>query len=140
QFLADLDSDRAGAKRSIVFSFENLLYLQSIWIDLDDVRRLRTRGRAALAGCQKHSVGGPADVIDSESKRNILPFRRGLAEGQPVKRLAAPGRDVQPFAVFGDLESVCSSGLTAGNNLPALAGVPFPDFAVLFARHHLVAI
>src|SRR4030095_7302955 len=134
----DFDGDGAGPECGARRFTDDLAHGQRLGIDLHDVRSLRT-GRSALACGQDRAIRGPPDVIDTKSQRNLVPLGWRLPACQSKERLTAPGSHVKTSPIRGDLEPHRPRRLCARNLVPSCRGVPFPELAVLVARHHFLA-
>src|SRR5262249_6908377 len=66
-----------------------------------------------------------------------VPFDGRLPARQTDHRLTPPAADIEPLAVVRDLQAVRARRLAARYFLPSACGVPFPQLAVVLARHHL---
>src|SRR5262249_21631133 len=73
---------------------------------------------------------------NAKAQRDNITFDRCLPAGQTQERLTAPCCDVKPFAVLRNFNTVRPCGLAARYFGPTFTGMPFPEFAVVFTRHH----
>src|SRR5262249_6363606 len=131
QFLSDLYRNRSAGELLVVRLIDQLRSLQRIRVNSHDIRRLLT-----LTGSIDGPIGSKADVIHAESQGDNITFYRRLPAGQAKERLTAPCRDVKPLAILRYFDSVGACGVAARHLCPAFTSVPFPQFAVVFSRHH----
>src|SRR5262249_38243613 len=107
---------------------------QCVRIDLHNIRSL-----LALTSSQNQTIRSKPNVIDAESKGDGVALNRSLATRHPEKGLAAPRCDIQPFTIFGHLDTVRSGGFASRHLYPTLSSVPFPQLTIHVAGHHLRA-
>src|SRR5579871_631700 len=82
------------------------------------------------------TVRRPSEIIEPKANRNTVPLDWRLPTRQANERLAAPSANVQPLAVFGDLQTVRTGCFATWHLFPSSARMPFPDLAADLARHH----
>src|SRR5690606_30448761 len=97
--------------------------------DLPDLRLLA----GALPDREQGAVAGPANVVDPEAERDLVPrdLRRPARDSR--ERLAAPRRHVDGAAVVRKLDAVRARRLAARHLLPAAVRMPLPQLAVRLA-------
>src|SRR5580700_2220590 len=132
--IADRDCHGARCEGFGIRLIDELCYLQCFGIDPHHVCRL-----LSLACCQNGSIRSKSDVVYAKTQWNRIPLYRSLTARQPQEGLASPRGYVQPLPVSRNLNAVSSRGFTARHFAPAFSRVPFPEFAIVFAGHHLHA-
>src|SRR6204780_5366991 len=138
EFVGDLNGDSTDAEPVDIGVANEFLDLQGGRIDLHNVRCLRRR-RPSLTRSKQHAVRSPAEIVETKANRNTVPLDRRLPARQANERLAAPSANVQPLAVFGDLQTVRTGCFATWHFLPSGVRVPFPGLTIDLARHHSFA-